>query len=889
MMRPFLRRLGWLMRRTQKQTELREELEFHLAEETDERKAVGLGEDDASFAARRDLGNRALIAEDTSATWGWPLLEQFAQDVRQGSRALVRSPALALTAIVTFALGIGLTTAIFSVVYGILLRPLPLHESDRLMMVSTIEGTDESGAVSPPNFMSLMEIIDAGSPSFSHIAGFQGTEVTLTGAGEARRIRGARVSTRFFETLNTAPVLGRTFRREEHDAGRGHVAVLSHALWQQQFGGHRSVIDRTVMLNGVPHAVVGIMAPGFGFPYGGDFWIPQSYTGYFSSSSIAGRKSNTLVGVIARLRPDVTLDAARRELTILGRRLEESFPQTNANVTFSATALRDDLVGDVRSMLLLLFGAVALLLMISSANVAGLLLARTASRREEIAVRSALGAAHGRILRQLVTEALVLGVGGSLLGLMVAYWASNSVAAAYGEGLRRLGLAEAIRLDGPILAFAFVITVIASTLAGVAPAFRLWERALVQRLQSGGRSRIAPRQGERLRSGLVVAQLALAVVLLVGAGLLIKSFVRLTSVDLGIRTDRILTLHLAVPSAAYGSARIVEFYDRLLERLENHPGVESAAAVFRLPVRQSTFGSRFRLEHAVDAEQQERSIGVQVVTPGYFETLGVGILRGRGLTPSDRAGALPVVLINETAAKSLFPSEDPLGRRLVQFSYDPLENAAEAFTIVGIVADVRTAGLGEELEPEAYFAHAQVPLAGMFVAVHTTGGPLEMARAVREAIGALDRAVPIVELRSMQEVVTESVTRERLLARFVGMFSAVALTLAAVGIFGLVSFAVTERTREIGVRIALGATRGNALGHIVRHISLLVLIGLAIGLTAALAVTRTLESELFGVIPTDPAVFAAVILVLAATALVASVIPAWRAATLDPLVALRAD
>jgi putative ABC transport system permease protein len=369
---------------------------------------------------------------------------------------------------------------------------------------------------------------------------------------------------------------------------------------------------------------------------------------------------------------------------------------------------------------------------------------------------------------------------------------------------------------------------------------------------------------------------------------LIKSFVRLTSVDLGIRTDRILTFHLAVPSAAYGSPRIVEFYGRLLERLENHPGVESAAAVFRLPVRQSTFGSRFRLERAVDSEQRERSIGVQVVTPGYFETLGVGILRGRGLTPDDRAGAPPVVLINETAAKTLFPSEDPLGRRLVQFSYDPLENAAEAFTIVGIVADVRS-GLAEELDPEAYFAHAQVPHGGMFVAVRTSGRPLEMARAVREAIGALDRAVPIVELRSMEEVVTESVARERMLARFVGMFSAVALTLAAVGIFGLVSFAVTERTREIGVRIALGATRSDALGHIIGHISLLVLAGLAIGLAAALAVTRTLESELFGVVPTDPAVFAAVIFVLAATALVASVIPAWRAATLDPLVALRAD
>jgi predicted permease len=483
----------------------------------------------------------------------------------------------------------------------------------------------------------------------------------------------------------------------------------------------------------------------------------------------------------------------------------------------------------------------------------------------------------------MLTESALLGVLGGAAGLALGAVLLRVLLLTLPDNLPRL---QGVALDATALVFTAGISLLSGLIFGVAPALQLTRVSAMASIREGARSTM---RGRRVRTALVASEVALALMLLVGAGLLIKSFVRLTSVDLGIRTDRILTFHLAVPSAAYASPRIVEFYDRLLERLENHPGVESAAAVFRLPVRQSTFGSRFRLERAVDAEQRERSIGVQVVTPGYFETLGVGIVRGRGLTRYDRAGAPPVVLINETAAKSLFPSEDPLGRRLVQFSYDPLENAAEAFTIVGIVADVRTAGLGEELEPEAYFAHAQVPHAGMFVAVRTTGGPLEMARAVREAIGALDRGVPIVELRSMQEVVAESVARERLLARFVGMFSAVALTLAAVGIFGLVSFAVAERTREIGVRIALGATRGNALGHIIRHISLLVLIGLAIGLAAALAVTRTLESELFGVIPTDPAVFAAVILVLAATALVASVIPAWRAATLDPLVALRAE
>jgi putative ABC transport system permease protein len=518
-----------------------------------------------------------------------------------------------------------------------------------------------------------------------------------------------------------------------------------------------------------------------------------------------------------------------------------------------------------------------------------LLLARGASRREEIAVRSALGAGRSRIVCHFVTEALVLGVAGNLVGLIVASWASNSIALAYGEGLLRLGLAEAIRLDGPILAFAFVITIVTSAVAGLAPAIRTAETALSERLQSGGRSRIAPRHGQRLRSGLVVAQLALALVLLVGAGLLIKSFARLTSVDPGIRTDRTLTFRLNLPGAAYPAPRVVEFYDRLIDRLDHHSGVESAAAVFRLPIRQSTFGSRFRLERALDAEQRERSIGVQIVTPGYFKTVGVPILRGRGLTDGDRVGGLPVILINETAAKSLFPADDPIGRRLVQFSYDPLENAAAAFTVVGIVADVRTSGLDEELEPEAYFAHAQVPHNSMFVAVRTTGEPLEIARTVREVVREIDSAVPIVEVRSMQQVVSESVARERLLARFVSLFSAVALILAGVGVFGLVSFAVTERTREIGVRLALGASRASAVGEMIRQTSRLVLIGMAIGLAAALAVARTLEGELFGVVPTDLSVFATVALVLTVTALAASLIPAWRAATVDPLVALRSD
>jgi putative ABC transport system permease protein len=885
----FLRKLVWRFRRRKRERELHEELEFHLDVDKQEREAEGLDGREAHLAARRDLGSLALVAENTRTTWGWSFVEQCVQDVQYGLRAFVRSPGFTFAGTTTLAIGIGMTTAIFSVVYGMLLRPLPLHESDRLVLLTTLDGTDESGALSPPNFMSLKESIDHSSRSFSDFAGFEATELTLTGAGEAERIRGARVSGEFFQVLGATPILGRTFLLSEHNPGNTRVAVLGHRLWQRQFGGSRTVLGRHIVLNGIPHDIIGVMAPGCTFPYGSDIWIPQTYGGYLSSSSIAGRKSNTLVDVIGRLGPGIDNEQARAELHLLARRLEDRFPATNTGVTFGVVPLRDDLVGDVRPLLLLLLGAVVLVLVLASANVAGLLLARGASRRDEIAVRSALGAGRSRIVRQLVTEALVLGLFGNLLGLAIAYAVSGSLRAAYSDGLQRLGLSDAIRVDAPILAFACGITLVASALAALVPALRTAGYGIVEGLQSGGRNRISSRQSERWRGGLVSAQLAIAVVLLAGAGLLMKSFVRLASVDAGIRPERVLTFRLSTPATSYRGPTTVTFFDHLIERLERHHDVESAAAVFRLPIRQSTFGSRFRLEHAVDPEQRERSIGVQVVTPQYFDVLGVRIVSGRALTSDDRAGARPVVLINETGARRFFGDANPIGRQLRQFSYDPLEDAAEAFTIVGVVADVRTSGLGEELEPEAFFAHAQVPQGQMFVAVRTTGDPLDLTSIVRSEVAGLDRGLPVQELHSMDEVVSASLSRQRLLTRFVSLFSVVALVLAAVGIFGLVSFSVTERTREIGVRIALGASWANAIGPIVSHTVVLVGAGLMIGLGGAAGLTRLLEQELFGVTPLDPSVFAGVVALLAVVAVVASLVPAWRAATVNPLVALRAE
>ena len=891
-MREFFHKLSWLIRRRQREAELREELEFHLAAEAEERKATGLADPEARFAARRDLGNRALIAEDTSAAWGWPILEQFAQDLHYGVRALFRNPGFSIAAVTTLALGIGLTTAIFTIVYGMLLRPLALNDPDTLMMLHTLrsDGQTET-ALSPPNFMSLREGVSKRDiAAFSHIAGFMETQLTLTGAGEASRVYATRVDATFFDALGVQPAIGRTFDRAENEPGNVRVVVLSHAMWQQQFNGDSSVLGRAILLNGIAHTVIGVMPSGFAVPSRCALWMPLQYGGYFSADITASRKGNEYVRVMARLAPGVSVDAARAELQAVASHLQNRFPESNRGLAFAVVPRQDDLVGEFRTLLLLLFGAVGLVLVIACANVASLLLARTASRRDEIAVRSALGAGRGRIVRQLVTESLVIGAGGNLVGLLLAFWVSSRIVHEYHDGLSNLGLVDAIRLDAPVLAFAAGITIVSAVLAGLFPAMRAAGGGSSGSLKSGGRSGLSVQRGERFRSGLVVAQLALAVVLLIGSGLLLKSFIGLMSVDPGFRTERVLSFRLDLPGAVYGSQRRADFYQDVLDRIARQPAVVAAGAISRLPIRMTgSFRSRFRPDGGPLGGVAESSIGVRVTSPGYFETMGVPVVKGRVMTPQDRAGSLPIVVINESAAKWLFPGDDPIGRRLLSFSYDPIEQAAAAFTIVGVVGDMRSRGLASDVQPEAYFAHAQVPLNAMSVVFHAAGDPLLATRAIRREVAAVDANLPITEFLTIEEVVTDSLGRQRLLTAMLTLFSAVSLVLATIGIFGLVSFAVAQRTREIGVRIALGATPRTVVGTIVRRASTLVFLGLGIGVAGALALVRVLEGELFGVTPTDPSAFAGVAFILGTAALLASAIPAWRAATIDPLVALRSD
>lgn len=697
----------------------------------------------------------------------------------------------------------------------------------------------------------------------------------------------------FFEVFGGDPLLGRTFNQDDHEPGRHHVVVLSHALWQQQFGRDPAVIGRTIELSGTPHTVVGVMPSSFGAGndlFGNDLlWLPQPYRGEFSATTTLGRQGNMYLPVIAHLGAGVSLEAARAELLMLGRRLEMRFPETNANTSFTASPLHERIVGDARAPLLMLFGAVALVLFIACANVAGLLLARAAVRREEVAVRIALGARRGRIVRQLITESLVLGGGGGVVGVMLAFLATKSFVALWPDALPRF---ETIGVDGVVLTFAFALAVGASVVAGLLPAFRAAGDGLAATIHSGGRSGLGSQRGQRFRGALVVAQFALAVVLLVGAGLLLESFARLTSVDLGFRTDRMLSFWVRLPDATYDSDEQVRtFFDRLMGRIEQQPVVESAGMISRLPIRWSgAFNTRFRIEGYTPAGGAD-AIGTRIVSAGYHQTLGVPVLQGRGITEQDRAGGLPIAVINEATADHFFPGEDPIGRRLFTFSgsYDPLENTDD-FTIVGVVADTKSRGLDQqEPQPEVYFAHPQVPLDNMYLVVRTASDPLAVTTLIRHELSTLDPDLPLPEFRTFEQVVADSVTRPRFFTTLISLFSAAALILAAVGIFGLLSFAVAQRTHEIGIRVALGASPGALVANIVREGLLLVVMGIVIGIGGALALTRLLASQLFGVSATNPMTFAAVTLVLGAVALFASFVPAWRAATVDPLVALRTE
>ncbi len=811
-------------------------------------------------------------------------MDTLLQDLRYAARRLLRSPGFTAVAVLTLALGIGANSAIFSVVNGVLLRSLPFAEPERLVQLGTIKPGEEpqAGTVSPPDFVSLREE----NRVFTEVVAFTYGGATLTGTGEPERIEAAWVSAGFFELLGAAPVLGRTIGPEENQPGNSEVAVLGYGLWQQTFGGDPGIVGRTITLNGITRTVVGVAPPGFGFPEQRAVWAPLPYNESFSAETDVNRRAQYL-GVLARLRPGTTLEQARAEVSTISARLEQEFPQTNTNVALALVPLREVMVGEVRTPLLILLGAVGLVLLIACANVANLLLARAAARESEMAVRTALGAGRGRIVRQLLTESVLLGLVGGVLGLLLAYWGTALLTTLQPEGIPRL---EEIGVDRTVVTFTLGVSLLTGVVFGLIPALQVTRANLMGALKEGGRGALSGRQGQRARSLLVVAEMALAVMLLVGAGLLLRSFLQLQQVDPGFRPEQTLAVDLSLPDHSYPEpAQRHEFYRTLLERVEALPGVRGVGAVNMLPMGEDHLVINYHVRGREPAPPGEGGVlEVRVATPEYFRAMEIPLLRGRAFTEADHADAPQVALINETTARHVFPGEDPIGQ-FIRLGWGIGEGRFAGGEVVGIVGDVRQFGPGADFAQEIYLPFAQVPQHGMTVVARTASDPLALAGAIRSEVRTLDPNLPVMGLRTLEQVVSQAVAQPRFYMLLLSIFAAAALLLAAIGIFGVMAYMVAQRTREIGIRIALGAEPARVQQLVVGRALRLAIGGVVIGGVGALALTRVLESLLFGVSATDPVTFAAVALLLTAVALLASYLPARRATRVDPMIALRAE
>jgi putative ABC transport system permease protein len=811
-------------------------------------------------------------------------MEALLQDFRYAARTLRKAPGFTALVVLTLALGIGANSAIFSVVDGVLLRSLPFAEPERLVMFGTTRHDEEpqAGTLSPPDFMSLRE----NTRAFADVVAFTSGGGALTGGGEPEHIEVVWVSAGFFELLGAQPALGRGFLPEENQPGNTEVAVLSHQLWQQSFGADPGIVGATVTVNGITRTVVGVAPPGFSFPENRPLWAPLPYSESFSSETAQNRRAQYL-SVLGRIRPGTTLEQARAEVSTLAARLEQEFPETNTGIRLAVLPLHEVMVGKVRTPLLILLGAVGLVLLIACANVANLLLARAAARQGEMAVRAALGAERGRLVRQLLTESLLLGLLGGVLGLLLASWGTALLTTLQPEGIPRL---ENIAVDGTVVAFTAAVALLTSLLFGLVPALQATRTDLAAMLKEGGRGALPGRQGQRTRSLLVVAEMALAVMLLIGAGLLLRSFLELQRVDPGFRPEQTLAVDLSLPSRNYPEEhQRVAFYQALLERLRALPGVHEVGAVSILPMANGRMAITFDVEGREPAPPGEEPVlEVRVATPGYFGAVGIPLRRGRVFTDADHTAAPQAVLLNETAAQRYFPGEDPIGRRIL-LGWTPTEGRHAGGEVVGIVGDVRQLGPGEDFLPEVYLPHAQVPQVGMSVVLRAAADPLALAGAIRAEVRAVDPNLPISSLRTLDQVVSRAVAQPRFYMLLLSIFAVVALVLAAIGIFGVMAYMVAQRTREIGIRIALGAEPSAVRHMVVGRALRLTIGGVVIGGLGALALTRVLESLLYGVSTTDPLTFVAVGILLSGVALLASYLPARRATHVDPMIALRAE
>jgi predicted permease len=810
------------------------------------------------------------------------------RDLRYGLRILTKKPGFTIIAIITLALGIGANSTIFSVVNGLLLRPLPYRDSERLAIIWTHSpGSNvDQDWPSPGQYAA----VEAHNSAFEEIAIAQGANLILTGRGTPERLGVVRTSPVLFSLLGVQPALGRAFMPEDSTPDKPPTAILSHGVWQQRFGGDPGVLDQVVTLNGRSHTVVGVMPPDFSLSYEvmptvgaiaqADILLPLVMDGEFLN-----RQGDENYNLLARLKPGMTVAQAQAGLDAAVQSLEERFPDSYpASRRFSMTVrpLLEQVVGDVRPALLVLLGAVGCVLLIACANVANLLLARGASREKEMAIRTALGAGRTRVVRQLLTESVLLAILGGTLGLLMAIWGIDALRS-LNPG--NIPLMQNISIDGRVLAFTFAVAMITGILFGLAPAVRSSQVNLNESLKEGGRSFVGSRH-HRLRNLLVVAEMALSLMLLIGAGLLIRSFVRVQQVEPGFVPQNVLSMRLSVIGPEYAEeARRMAFYQQLWERVGRLPGVESAGGANILPLSGSISWGSITIEgYEAASGQSAIQADQRVASVGYFETMKIPLISGRFFGEQDTRDSTKVVIVDENLASTYWPDADPIGKRLKRGG---AASDSPWLTVVGVVANVKQYALDADSRVTLYAPHTQAPSSTMFVTVRTSGDPRAVAAAVTGEARSIDPNVPVYDVKTMDERLSQSLARRRFAMLALGLFAAVAMLLAAVGIYGLMSYAVAERTREIGIRVALGAQTGDVLKLVVGQGMLLAAVGVAVGLVGAAGVTRVMSSLLFGVGATDPVTFAAPSLLLAGVALLACYLPARRAMRVDPMVALR--
>jgi putative ABC transport system permease protein len=808
-------------------------------------------------------------------------MDTLLQDIRYAARRLAHSPGFTALAVVVLALGIGGTATAFGVVDAVLLRPLAYPDAGALVRVFSTRGGDSRWTASPPDFRDWQ----SRNRSFIHLAATNSGSFALTGEGAAEQLPGAQATGDLFTVLGVAPLLGRTLTPADDAFGGLDVAVLGFGLWRDRFGGDPKVLGRQIRLDGRSYTVIGVMPAGFDYPDGAELWLPLR----FSAADLVTQRGAHYLDVVGRLRPGVAVAAADRDIGTVAGQLAQTYPHSNAAWGATATSLRDAMVGDVRTPLLIVLVAVGLVLLIACTNVAGLLIVRGLSREREVAIRTALGAHRGRLIRGLLTESAVLAVLGGVGGTLLALWGTATIAHVSGANIPLL---DETRLGGGVFGFIGLVTGLTVLIFGILPAWQTAGAAgLGERLRAGSRGTTGARI--RTRNILVMTQTALAVLLLVGAGLLVRSFARLRAVDPGFDPRHVLSFGVSLPDGAYprpGQSAL--FYRQLAERLQGLPGVRSAGAVFGLPLTgfgYSISASAIDGRTLPDEEQEAKSVQIRVVTPGYFATLGVPVRRGRGIVPADRPGAPPVIVVNQAAARLLWPGQEPLGHHLTVGTRLGVSEDQAGGEVVGMIGDLKERGLGRAASPTIYLAHAQFPVGSMSVAVRTTEDPLALIPAARAALAATDPNVPWFRVRSMEQLVSASVAQPRLYALLLAVFALVAVALAGVGLYGVLAQTVVQRSRELGVRMALGATGGNVVGLVVGQAARLAAAGVVVGLLAGLAGARLLTSMLFGVQPRDPATFAAVGLGLFGVALVATFVPARRASRVDPMEALRTE